>query len=88
MGFTDSVYEELKQLEDLPLSFFGAIMWHKTQSPKNADNNIADVTHPNICVMKCLSSSSLSRKDVQEAGKKKRLLNDWFWEKCWKNREI
>lgn len=70
------------------LSFFGAIMWHKTQSPKNAENNVTDVTHPNICVMKCLSASSLSRNDVQEAGKKKRLLNDWFWEKCGKNREM
>lgn len=72
------------QLEELPLFFFfGGIMWHNTRSPNNAEN-IADVTHPNICVMKCLSASSLSHNDVQEEGKKKQLLNDWFWEteKC------
>lgn len=67
---------------------FGGIMWHKNQSHKNAENNIADVTHPNICVMKCLSAFSLSRNDAQEAGKKKRLLNDWFWKNVQEKQRI
>lgn len=74
---------------DLPLSLsFIGIMWHKNQSHKNAENNIADVTHPNICVMKCLSAFSLSRNDAQEAGKKKRLLNDWFWKNVQEKQRI
>lgn len=87
MGFTNSVYRRLEWLEDLPFTLWCDNVPQNPES-QNAESNIADETHPNIYVMKCLPASSLSHNDVQEAEEKKHLLNDWFWEKCWKNTEM
>jgi len=89
VGFTDCVNGGLEHNLNICHSFF--LWWYNVAqnvlSQKHREHCWLD-SPKHLCDEMPWSASSLRHNDVQEKGKKKRLLNHWFWRKVQENRKV